>query len=99
KLIQKTKAATLFMYALRNENSSFDIFIEEIDSAIYSLNAEQGTEIIHKAIESLINKNPENYHWSYKRFSANPALRKVYNISTDEALTLVEKVRNNDINH
>ena len=98
KLIQKTKAATLFMYALRNENSSFDIFIEEIDSAIYSLNAEQGTEIIHKAIESLITKNPENYHWSYNRFSANPALRKVYNISTDEALALVEKVRNNEIN-
>ena len=93
KLIQKTKAATLFMYALRNENSSFDIFIEEIDSAIYTQTAEQGTEIIHHQLEALIRKDPENYHWSYKRFSANPELHKIYNIPTDKALALVEKVR------
>ena len=96
KLIQKTKAAALFMYALRNENSSFDIFIEEIDPSIYSQTAEQGTEIIHKAIETLILKNPENYHWSYKRFSANPELFTIYDIPTENALTLVEKVRQQD---
>lgn len=99
KLIQKTKAATLFMYALRNENSSFDIFIEEIDSAIYTQTAEQGTETIHHQLESLIRKDPENYHWSYKRFSANPELHKIYNMPTDEALTLVEKVRHSKIIH
>lgn len=98
KLIQKTKSATLFMYALRNENSSFDIFIEAIDPAIYTQSAEFGTKIIHQKIQALIQKNPENYHWSYKRFNANPELHKIYNIPTDSALKLVEKVRNAYLN-
>lgn len=98
KLIQKTKSRALFLYALRNKNSSFDIFMEEINSAIYTQTAEKGTEIIHQKLEDLIRKNPENYHWSYKRFNANPELHKIYNIPTEEALALVEKVRNNQSN-
>lgn len=35
KLIQKTKARALFLYALRNENAGFDIHIEAIDEEIY----------------------------------------------------------------
>lgn len=73
KLIQKTKANAVFMYAMRNQQGQFDLFIEPISSDIYTTSAEAGTLIIHQAIENLIRQYPSHYHWSYKRFSAHPA--------------------------
>lgn len=93
KLIQKTKAAALLIYAIRNETEDFDIHIETIDSQIYDGTAIDGTLIIHKAIEGLIARYPEHAHWSYKRFKANPALHDIYNIDHETALSKVEQVR------
>ena len=93
KLIQKTKAKTLFLYALRNDNQGFDMHIETIDERIYQGNANQGTGVILAAIENLIRRYPEHYHWSYKRFKANPELDRVYHLNTEEALKRVAEVR------
>ena len=93
KLIQKTKAKTLFLYALRNDNHGFDMHIEPIDERIYQGNANEGTGVILEAIENLIRRYPEHYHWSYKRFKANPELENIYHLNTDEALKLVAEVR------
>lgn len=93
KLIQKTKAKALFLYALRNDNHGFDLHIEAIDEAIYSGDANHGTGIIFKAMEDLIQRHPEHYHWSYKRFKANPELEGVYHLNSADALSVVQKVR------
>ena len=93
KLIQKTKAKTLFLYAMRNDNHGFDMHIEPIDERIYQGNANEGTGVIFEAIENLIRRYPEHYHWSYKRFKANPELENIYHLNTDEALKLVAEVR------
>ena len=93
KLIQKTKAKTLFLYALRNDNHGFDMHIEPIDDRIYQGNANDGTAVIFEAIENLIRRYPEHYHWSYKRFKANSELKNIYHLNTDEALKLVAEVR------
>ena len=93
KLIQKTKAKALFLYALRNEHHGFDMHFEEIDPHIYQVNSEQGTEIIFKALEDLILRYPEHYHWSYKRFSANLNLKTIYDIPVSEALEKVQQER------
>ena len=96
KLIQKTTARALFLYALRNTEDGFDIFIEAVDEKIYNGNANQGTQVIINSIENLIRRYPEHYHWSYKRFKANPALDHLYHLNTDEALKLVEDIRHQD---
>ncbi|TCB51123.1 lipid A biosynthesis acyltransferase [Acinetobacter sp. ANC 4779] len=93
KLIQKTKAKTLFLYALRNENQGFDMHIEALDERIYQGNTNEGTGVIFEAIENLIRRYPEHYHWSYKRFKANPELDQVYHLNTDDALKLVTEIR------
>ena len=93
KLIQKTQAKTLFLYALRNDNQGFDMHIEAIDERIYQGNANQGTGVILAAIENLIRRYPEHYHWRYKRFKANPELDRVYHLNTEEALKRVAEVR------
>lgn len=74
KLIQKTKAKALFLYALRNTDQGFDMYIEAIDEHIYQCDANAGTAIIHRAIEDLIRRYPTHYHWSYKRYKAHPDL-------------------------
>lgn len=93
KLIQKTKARALFLYAIRNDNAGYDMFIEPVSEQIYTGSDDEGTKLIHEMIESLIRKYPQHYHWSYKRFKANPALHNVYNLPEDEALTQVARVR------
>lgn len=93
KLIQKTKAHALFLYAIRNESNGFDMHIEPVDEAIYQGSAEQGTLLIHHMIEQLIRRYPEHYHWSYKRFKANPELDNIYHLDREEALARVEAIR------
>ena len=93
KLIQKTKAKALLLYTMRNEQDGFDMHIEPINPQIYEGSAEDGTLIIHQTLEQLIQRYPAHYHWSYKRFSANPALKKIYDIDENDALTKVAEVR------
>ena len=93
KLIQKTKAKALLLYTMRNDQDGFDMYIEAINPQIYEGPAENGTRIIHQSLEQLIQRYPEHYHWSYKRFRANPALKKIYDIDETEALAQVAKVR------
>ncbi len=52
KLIQKTKAKALLLYAIRNDDG-FDMYIEEISESIYQGTANDGTFVIHQAIEDL----------------------------------------------
>ncbi|EPH34387.1 lipid A biosynthesis acyltransferase [Acinetobacter gyllenbergii] len=93
KLIQKTKAKALLIYTKRNDQDGFDMYVEPINPQIYEGNAEDGTLIIHQTLEQLIRRYPEHYHWSYKRFRANPALKKIYDIDENEALAKVAEVR------
>ncbi|KAB1858032.1 lysophospholipid acyltransferase family protein [Acinetobacter tandoii] len=93
KLIQKTKAKALLLYAIRNDAHGFDMHIEPISDEIYHGSANDGTEVIHHEIEKLIQRFPEHYHWSYKRFKANPALRNLYNLPHEQAISLVMKIR------
>ena len=92
KLIQKTKAKALLLYAIRNDDG-FDMYIEEISESIYQGTANDGTLVIHQAIEDLIRRHPEHYHWTYKRFKANPELRTLYNLPFNEAVTRLEQLR------
>ncbi|MEG1092194.1 MAG: lysophospholipid acyltransferase family protein [Acinetobacter sp.] len=92
KLIQKTKAKSLLLYAIRNDEG-FDIHIEKISESIYQGSANDGTLVIHQAIEDLVRRYPEHYHWTYKRFKANPELRELYNLSLEDALVRLETIR------
>ena len=92
KLIQKTKAHALLIYTIRTEHG-FDCYIEAIDPQIYAGSAVDGTRIIHQSLEDLIQRYPQHYHWSYKRYKAHPDLRGVYHKPVQEALADVQAVR------
>ena len=97
KLIQKTKARALFLYALRNEDAGFDIHIEAIDEKIYQGDVNQGTGIIINTIENLIQRHPEHYHWSYKRFRAHEDLGNIYKLDHNQALSKVNQLRTSNL--
>lgn len=96
KLIQKTKAAALFLYAMRNTQGGFDLTIEPMDEQIYQPNI--GTQIIHQKVEQLIRRHPEHYHWSYKRFMASAETNQLYNIPQDQALKLARTIQQRQLN-
>lgn len=93
KLIQKTKAKALFLYAKRNANQGFDMCIESISDEIYSCDANQGTQIILSKLKDLVQLHPEHYHWSYKRFKAHLELGRIYDMDEAQALAKIQKVR------
>lgn len=92
KMIQKTKAKALLLYALRNENEGFDMFIEPISDEIYD-NSKNGTFLIHQTMQALIHRYPEHYHWSYKRFKANPSTSALYTMPKNKALALIRRIQ------
>ena len=95
KLIQKTGAKALLMYALRNDQAGFEIHIEGMPDQIFD-RSQNGTAIIHQHIEQLIRRYPQHYHWSYKRFKANPESKKVYNLPHAESINLIRTIQARD---
>lgn len=94
KLIQKTKARALLLYAIRDPDSEqFDMYIEPLGEEIYQGSAVEGTAFNHQRMEQLIRHYPAHYHWSYKRFKAHPELNRLYNIPHDEALAKIKQLR------
>ncbi|XID75514.1 lysophospholipid acyltransferase family protein [Alkanindiges sp. WGS2144] len=79
KLAQKTQCAVLQMYCLRQpDQPGFSIHIEPMDDTIRSASLQQSVDCLNASIEQLIQAHPAHYHWTYKRFKANPALEDIY---------------------
>lgn len=70
KLAVKTKVPVFFAYALRTEKG-FDVFFEESGEEIHS-NLEDSVAYMNRKIQSIVDKAPEQYQWTYKRFSIQP---------------------------
>lgn len=70
KLAVKTKVPVFFAYALRTEKG-FDVFFEESGEEIHS-NLEDSVAYMNSRIQQIVDKAPEQYQWTYKRFSIQP---------------------------
>ncbi len=92
KMIQKTRSAALLLYAIRNDNAGFDLYIEPVSDEIYHAQ-QQGTLMIHQILQQLIQRYPQHYHWSYKRFNASPDTGKLYTMPHEQALQLIREIQ------
>ncbi|MBL4772138.1 MAG: lysophospholipid acyltransferase family protein [Alcanivoracaceae bacterium] len=70
KLAIKTKVPVYFAYALRSKNG-FDIYFEKSEERIYA-DVETSVAYMNEKIQSIVDKAPEQYQWTYKRFSIQP---------------------------
>ena len=82
----------MLLYALRNDQAGFEIHIETMPEQIYD-RQQNGTAIIHQQLEQLIRRHPQHYHWSYKRFKANPESKKVYSLPHAESIDLIRSIQ------
>ncbi len=70
KLAVKTKVPVFFAYALRTK-TGFDVFFEESGYEIRT-GLETSVAYMNKKIQTIVDKAPEQYQWTYKRFSIQP---------------------------
>jgi KDO2-lipid IV(A) lauroyltransferase len=70
KLAIKTKVPVFFAYALRTDNG-FDVFFEKSDKTIYT-DLQTSVSYMNSKIQEIVDKAPEQYQWTYKRFSIQP---------------------------
>ena len=70
KLAIKTKTPVYFAYALRTEKG-FDVYFEKSNDAIYT-DLQTSVAYLNQHIQTIVNKAPEQYQWTYKRFSIQP---------------------------
>lgn len=70
KLSVKTKAPVFFTYALRTEKG-FDVYFEKSEDDIHQ-DLETSVTYMNRKIQQIVEKAPEQYQWTYKRFSIQP---------------------------
>lgn len=84
RLAQKTQCAVLQLSCVRQaDGDGFQITVEAIEDAIRSRDLQISVNALNASMAQLITKYPAHYHWTYKRFKANPLLEDIY--SMDEA--------------
>lgn len=76
RLAAKTKSSVFFIYAERTENG-FDIHFEKSEKDIYK-STEESVQYINHKIQSIVEKAPAQYQWSYRRFSIQPEDEKPF---------------------
>jgi KDO2-lipid IV(A) lauroyltransferase len=71
RLIRSTEPLVVLGTCTRGEDG-FRIAFHEVDDAIHSEEVEASVAAMNGAIEKLVQKNPEQYQWEYKRFKKPP---------------------------
>lgn len=85
RLAHKTQCAVLQMSCVRQDNhDGFNITIEPIDDVIRSANLQDSVDGLNASMAQLIARHPAHYHWTYKRFKANPLLETIYSVPEAE---------------
>lgn len=94
KMAQKTQCAVLQLSCIRNEDrNGFDIYIEKVSDSIKSTSLQESVDTLNASMEQLIRRAPQHYHWTYKRFKADPLLDQAYYADEQQALALVEQAK------
>ena len=70
RLAAKTKVPVFFVYAERTKKG-FDVHFEKASEQIYSP-MQESVEYMNLAIEKIVRQTPEQYQWTYRRFSIQP---------------------------
>ncbi|TCM68133.1 KDO2-lipid IV(A) lauroyltransferase [Acinetobacter calcoaceticus] len=80
KLAAKTQCNILGVSCTRNTDlSSFDVHCRRLSEEILSKDTQQSVECLNQEIEKMINQDPVQYIWSYKRFRNISGQVNVYN--------------------
>ena len=72
-MVQKTGAEMLFGYCIRNaDQSGFNVMVEKPEFEIHDRTVEDFNAAMNLQMEGIINRWPNQYQWTYKRFKRQP---------------------------
>lgn len=71
-MLKGHKAIGVFLHAIRLPNNHFKVLIEAAPEAMYSDDQEQAVAAMSATIASYVQRWPEQYMWSMKRFKKRP---------------------------
>lgn len=75
RLAEKTGAPVVFGFAERlAQGQGFDLHFLPADAAIASVDRVAAVTALHRGIEACVRLAPEQYQWTYKRYSAQPGV-------------------------
>lgn len=75
RLAEKTGAPVVFGFAERlAQGQGFDLHFLPADAAIASVDRVAAVAALHRGIEACVRLAPEQYQWTYKRYSAQPGV-------------------------
>lgn len=75
RLAEKTGAPVVFGFAERlAQGQGFDLHFLPADAAIASVDRVAAVAALHRGIEACVRLAPEQYQWTYKRYSAQPGM-------------------------
>lgn len=72
RLIQRTGARAVFAACLRKPGGRFELCILPAEEALYSADLDTALAALNRGVESIIELDPAQYLWAYKRFRARP---------------------------
>ena len=72
KFVAKTGAQLALGSSIRRKDGRFDIRIENAEFEYSDLSAEDFNQAMNRQIEAIVERNPEQYQWNYKRFKRQP---------------------------
>ncbi|MGL5252275.1 MAG: lysophospholipid acyltransferase family protein [Moraxella sp.] len=92
KLASKTKCQLVGLTCVRRQDGhGFDIYCDALDDpALYDSDMVTATTAMNHAVETMINRFPEQYMWNYKRFKHIPNFGDVYEPNHPITLTVIE---------
>ena len=94
RLAHKTQCAVLQMSCVRQDNhDGFNITIESLDDVIRSANLQDSVDSLNASMTQLIARHPSHYHWTYKRFKANPLLESIYGLPEPEVTAQIKQAQ------
>ncbi len=72
RLIQRTGARAVFAGCLRKPGGRFEVCIVPAEEALYSDDLDTALAALNRGVEAVIELDPAQYLWAYKRFRARP---------------------------
>jgi KDO2-lipid IV(A) lauroyltransferase len=90
KLAQKTQCAVVQLSCIRSpqDPQSFEITVEKAHPDLLSRDLGTAVNALNITMQRLIERAPEHYHWSYKRFKDTPFLSGYYHCDDASATVM-----------
>jgi len=79
RLAERSGATVLFAYCERIDDLAFALRIEPAPASIGAADTMEAAEALNATVERIARRHPEQYQWTYKRYTLHPSMNPYFN--------------------